>query len=80
MHIDWLLIDVVFIVAVMIGFGLIPVIQVKYSSRYLFRLEKKLGPEYWGNLYAGSTDSSVEPCISVHPPAREAQSNYGRQA
>lgn len=80
MHDSHLFFDFAFIISLVIGFTLIPIIQIKYSSRYIFRSEKKLGPEYWGNIYGGADSVCNEACITVNPPARELTSVYGRQA
>jgi hypothetical protein len=80
MHDTHLFFDFAFIISLVIGFGLIPFLQIKFNSRYLFESKKKLGPDYWGNIYPRDEREQLEPCISVNPPARELTSVYGRQA
>lgn len=81
MKIDIYVLDFIFIVTVLIGFWLIPVLQVSISTRYVQRLTKKVGPHYWGSLYGSETEigTAEKACITLYPPCREMQSNYGKQ-
>jgi hypothetical protein len=82
MRIDLLLFDLVLMLTVLIGFCLIPVIQCKYNARYIQRLTRKVGPEYWGSLYSCAENEISDDVASIklYPPCREMQNNYGRQA
>jgi len=80
MRFEYLLLDVVFILFLVAGFLLIPVLQVAISSRHVQRLTKKVGPNYWGSLYAGDSIEVSEQTIALYPPCRDTQSNYGKQA
>ncbi len=80
MHIDYLLLDFVFVLSLVVGFSLIPVVQVMISCRYVKHMNSKVGPEYWGNIYGGSGKQCGEATIALHPPCRDMQNNYGKQA
>ena len=82
MRIDLLLLDLILVLMVLIGFLLIPVIQCKYNARYIQRLTRKVGPEYWGSLYCSDNNEVSDDLASIklYPPCREMQNNYGRQA
>lgn len=79
MHLDFILVDVVFILAIMLGFGLVPILQIRFSSRHVFGLGKKLGPDYWGNLHVDGEPVDKKLSISVYKPAREMNSAYGKK-
>lgn len=83
MHIDYLLFDLVFVLLVLVGFCSIPILQCKFNERYIQRLSRRVGPNYWGSLYGGG-DSEISDketaSIKLYPPCREMQNNYGRQA
>ncbi len=80
MHIDIFLIDGVYILFVVVGFCLMTGLQCGITASHVQRLGRKVGPDYWGTIYGTPADSHCEPTIPLHPPAREMQSNYGRQA
>lgn len=78
MHIDILLVDGVYILFVVLGALFLSVLQCGITTSHVFRLTRKVGPDYWG--YGTPGEKPSEPTISVHPPAREMQSAYGKRS
>lgn len=80
MHIDIFLVDGAYILFVVVGFCLMTGLQCGITSSYVYRMGKKVGPDYWGTVYGTPRENECEPTISLYPPAREMESNYGRGA
>ncbi len=78
MNIDILLVDGAYILFVVLGALLMSALQCGITTSYVFRLTKKVGPNYWG--YSTPGEKPCEPAIPVHAPAREMQSAYGKRS
>lgn len=78
MPVDVLLLDCAYILFVVIGALLFSALQCGITASYVYRLTKKVGPDYWGTIEGKPGDQLFEPTIALHPPAREMPSNYGR--
>jgi hypothetical protein len=80
MHTDIFLVDCAYILFVVVGALLMSALQCGITTSYVFRLTKKVGPNYWGTSDAAPDTEPCEPTISLHPPAREMQSAYGKRS
>ncbi len=67
---DWFLIDFIFIMAVLAGTLMVPLVRSILANQHLLKNGTKVGPEYWGELAYGA-HNPVEPTIPTHKPARE---------
>lgn|GEM_PF-3916495 len=73
-------VDCAYILFVVIGACVITGLQCGITASYVFRLGRKVGPDYWGTVYGRPNHDSCERTISLHKPAAEMQSNYGKRS
>lgn len=79
MDLNSIWIDGAYIAFVVIGACIFTGLQCGITASYVHRLGRKVGPDYWGTVYGRPDENSCEATISLHPPAREMQSAYGRK-
>ena len=75
-----LLVDGAYILFVVIGALVITGLQCGITSSYVYRLTKKVGPDYWGTVDVAPGVHPCEPTIALHAPAREMESAYGKKS
>ncbi len=80
MHLSSIFVDCAYILFVVIGACVITGLQCGITASYVQRLGKKVGPDYWGSIYGRPDEQFCERTISLHKPASEMPSNYGKKS